>query len=68
MENDTIFNDFTHLPMSEIDNSDSDYDGEYDYDDYDSDYYDNYDDESYSWEDSLMDALDGEIDAYWNID
>ena len=30
------------------------------------DYYDSY--ENYSWEDSLMDALDGEMDAYWNID
>ena len=30
------------------------------------DYYDPY--ENYSWEDSLMDALDGEMDAYWNID
>ncbi len=25
-------------------------------------------DEPYSWEDSMMDALDGEPDAYWNID
>ena len=34
---------------------------------YDDDgYYDPY--ENYSWEDSLMDALDGEMDAYWNID
>lgn len=24
--------------------------------------------ENYSWEDSLIDALDGEMDAYWNID
>jgi len=31
-----------------------------------SDYYDPY--ENYSYEDSLMDALDGEMDAYWNID
>ena len=30
------------------------------------DYYDPY--ENYSWEDSLMDALDGEMDAYWNVD
>lgn len=25
-------------------------------------------DEPYTWEDSMMDALDGEPDAYWNID
>lgn len=25
-------------------------------------------DEPYSWEDSMMDALDGQPDAYWNID
>ena len=32
-------------------------------------YYDDYDPyENYSWEDSMMDALDGEPDAYWNID
>lgn len=32
-------------------------------------YYDDYDPyDNYSWEDSLMDALDGEPDAYWNID
>lgn len=30
------------------------------------DYYDPYD--NYSREDSLMDALDGQMDAYWNID
>lgn len=36
------------------------------YNSYDDDYYDPY--ENYSWEDSLMDALDGEMDAYWNID
>lgn len=30
------------------------------------DYYDPY--ENYTYEDSLMDALDGEMDAYWNID
>ena len=27
-----------------------------------------YDEDPYTWEDSLMDALDGEPDAYWNID
>lgn len=27
-----------------------------------------YEEDPYTWEDSMMDALDGEPDAYWNID
>lgn len=52
-------------------NYDEDYNENFN-DDYDPDYepdYDGYDPyENYSWEDSMMDALDGEPDAYWNID
>lgn len=60
-EIDDVLNDInSRIEELEAARSNSDY--YYDPDDY----YDPY--ENYTWEDSLMDALDGEMDAYWNID
>ena len=52
--------------LNDINSRIEDIEAEARYNSYDDDYYDPY--ENYSWEDSLMDALDGEMDAYWNID